>query len=111
MIMSQSLDNWVPERGQKLRTDLGGSIVSGYLRTRERCTNGGRSFFHLLALMALAGSVAATLSAAAPAAAAAVTLPDLQIKVPTNLISIGTDPTSGHRMLRFTHITWDAGTG
>jgi hypothetical protein len=38
-----------------------------------------------------------------------ITLPDLQIKVPTNLISIGS--ASGHRQLQFTHITWDAGTG
>jgi hypothetical protein len=38
-----------------------------------------------------------------------ITLPDLQIKVPTNLISIGT--VNGQRQLQFTHITWDAGTG
>lgn len=31
--------------------------------------------------------------------------------VPTNLISIGVDSGSGHRLLRFTHITWDAGPG
>jgi len=35
----------------------------------------------------------------------------MQIKVPTNLISVGNDPGTGHRMLRFTHITWDAGPG
>ncbi len=40
-----------------------------------------------------------------------VTLPDMQIKVPTANISIGTNPTTGHRQLQFTHITWDAGTG
>jgi Bacterial Ig domain/Lysyl oxidase len=61
--------------------------------------------------MAIACSIAATSSAASRATAATVTLPDLQIKVPTNLISIGTDPVTGHRMLRFTHITWDAGAG
>jgi hypothetical protein len=44
-------------------------------------------------------------------AAATVTLPDLQIKVPTNEISIGTNPSTGHRQLQFTHVTWDAGTG
>ena len=37
------------------------------------------------------------------------TLPDLQIKVPTNLMSIGT--VNGQRQLQFTHITWDAGAG
>ncbi|MCX2747028.1 Ig-like domain-containing protein [Arthrobacter sp. MI7-26] len=46
-----------------------------------------------------------------PATAATLTPPDMKIQVPTNLISIGLDPTSGHPMLRFTHITWDAGTG
>jgi hypothetical protein len=48
---------------------------------------------------------------AGTATAATVTPPDMQIKVPTNLISTGTDPATGHRMLRFTHITWDAGPG
>jgi hypothetical protein len=45
------------------------------------------------------------------ASAATVTLPDLQVKVPTGNISIGTNPDTGHRQLQFTHITWDAGTG
>ena len=43
--------------------------------------------------------------------ASSVTLPDMQIKVPTNDISIGTNPATGDRQLQFTHITWDAGTG
>ena len=55
--------------------------------------------------------MAASLCAASPAGAATVTLPDMQIKVPTSLISIGADPVTGHRMLRFTHTTWDAGAG
>ncbi|MGZ7087314.1 MAG: fibronectin type III domain-containing protein, partial [Ilumatobacteraceae bacterium] len=38
-----------------------------------------------------------------------VTLPDMQIQVPPNLISVGTS--GGHRQLQFTHITWDAGAG
>jgi hypothetical protein len=38
-----------------------------------------------------------------------VTLPDMQLKVPTNQISVGT--VTGNRQLQFTHITWDAGTG
>ena len=49
--------------------------------------------------------------ATAPASAATVTPPDMTIKVPTNLISIGLDSTTGHRMLRFTHLTEDSGTG
>jgi len=43
------------------------------------------------------------------ASAATVTLPDIQMKVPTSQISIGT--LNGVRLLRYTHITWDAGTG
>jgi hypothetical protein len=65
-------------------------------------------------------AVAATVLGLAPAvgpvglqasAAATVTLPDLQMKVPASQISIGTNPSTGHRQLQFTHITWDAGTG
>jgi len=45
-----------------------------------------------------------------------VTLPDLEIAVPTGLIGIGPnttngDPEYGDPDLQFTHITWDAGTG
>lgn len=40
-----------------------------------------------------------------------ITLPDMQLKVPTSQISVGTNPANGHRQLQFTHITWDAGTG
>ncbi len=61
------------------------------------------------------GSVVVVLGVAllplSAARGATVTPPDMQIKVPTNLISVGNDPTTGHRLLRFTHITWDAGTG
>lgn len=42
---------------------------------------------------------------------APVTLPDMQIIVPTDLISIAVDPGSGNRLLRFTHRTADLGTG
>lgn len=44
-------------------------------------------------------------------AVAPVTLPDMVIMVPTDAISIGADPSSGDRDLRFTHITADVGTG
>src|SRR5215831_9599849 len=56
-------------------------------------------------------SLALQAGLALAASAATITPPDMQIKVPTNPISIGTDPVTGHRMLRFTHITWDAGAG
>ena len=59
------------------------------------------------ALLALSGLD--TLVEAPVAEAATVTLPDMELKVPTNAISIAT--TNGVRQLRFTHITWDAGTG
>jgi hypothetical protein len=62
----------------------------------------------LAAVLVLVG---AFLVGGRPAGAAVVTLPDMQIKVPTNLISAGVDPGTGHKMLRFTHVTWDAGTG
>jgi len=45
------------------------------------------------------------------AAAADMTLPDMQMKVPTNQISISTNSGTGARQLAYTHITWDAGTG
>ena len=50
-------------------------------------------------------------SSAARSSATAITLPDLQVLVPTDAISIGTNPSTGHRQLQFTHVTWDAGTG
>lgn len=60
----------------------------------------------LLAVAVLAGGSAAS----ARARAAAVSLPDLRILVPTGLISIGLDD-NGRRELRFTHITTDFGPG
>jgi hypothetical protein len=50
-------------------------------------------------------------SAGAARPAYRVTLPDLQILVPTDDISIGNNLDTGDRQLQFTHITWDAGTG
>jgi hypothetical protein len=35
----------------------------------------------------------------------------MQIQVPPSQISIGTNPTNGHRQLQFTHVTADVGTG
>lgn len=62
-----------------------------------------------LALLMLVVIAAADTPAAA--AGAPVTLPDMQILVPTNAISVGIDPTSGDRQLRFTHVTTDIGAG
>lgn len=74
-------------------------------RRLSRTTGSARVTVMLVALFA--GLIAWT----APAMAAAVALPDMKILVPTNLISISVDPATGHRMLRYTHITEDAGTG
>jgi hypothetical protein len=63
----------------------------------------------LCGALALTGTVGLTWLTAA--SAASVTLPDMQLQVPTADISIGTNPANGHRQLQFTHITWDAGTG
>ncbi len=48
---------------------------------------------------------------ASPVQAAAITLPDMQLLVPRQDISVGINPASGHRQLQFTHVTWDAGAG
>jgi hypothetical protein len=65
----------------------------------------------LVGSLVVAASAVATFVSSGPAQAATVTLPDMTIKVPNNLISIGIDPSTGHRQLRFTHITEDSGTG
>ncbi len=59
------------------------------------------------------GLAAAANAPPATAAAARVppALPDLRLFVPTDLISIGNDPSTGDRDLRFTHITADIGRG
>jgi len=61
--------------------------------------------------MVAAPAILVATSAGASAAQFHVTLPDLQIQVPTELISIGTNSDTGDRQLQFTHVTWDAGTG
>jgi Bacterial Ig domain/Lysyl oxidase len=63
-----------------------------------------------VALPFMSGVVAVGTSVPA-GAAAAITLPDLQILVPTDDISIGSNPVTHDRQLQFTHITWDAGAG
>ena len=63
-----------------------------------------------VALVVVAAALAATLNSSA-ASVPPVTLPDLVIEVPTDLISIGVDPNGGGRELRFTHRTADVGSG
>jgi hypothetical protein len=66
----------------------------------------------LAVLSAIAFSLLGLASAARPAAGAApITLPNMVLQVPTNSITIGTDSTTGHRILRYTHINADVGTG
>ncbi|HEY7948454.1 MAG TPA: Ig-like domain-containing protein [Acidimicrobiales bacterium] len=63
------------------------------------------------ALVAAPVALVATSAGASRGGAYHITLPDLQILVPTNLISIGVSPDTGDQQLQFTHITWDAGAG
>lgn len=72
----------------------------------ERKRSGAAVVLTVLGLMPTVGPVGIQTHTTA-----AVTLPDLQLKVPENQISIGTNPSTGHRQLQFTHIAWDAGTG
>src|SRR5450756_3095568 len=77
----------------------------------ETCLHRGRWSRAAVVLTALGFASAVSLVGIQSTAAATVTLPDMQVKVPTNQISVGTSPSTGHRQLQFTHITWDAGTG
>jgi hypothetical protein len=62
-------------------------------------------------LISLSAVTIAGARASAKLSAYHVTPPDLEIAVPTGLIGIGPDPSTGDPDLQFTHITWDAGTG
>ena len=68
-----------------------------------------KRFLIVLGAALLAFGGLGTLVEAPAARAATVTPPDMQIEVPVNAISIGTS--GGVKQLRFTHVTWDAGTG
>src|SRR5436305_6361 len=72
---------------------------------------GERCLAVLAALMTIAGGADMLGGSASAATAGRVALPDLRIFVPRDLISIGLDPSTGHRELRFTHITADVGPG
>jgi len=67
--------------------------------------------FVLALAIAPAGLLLTTAVPVSSAYTAPLALPDLKVEVPTSAISIGTNPSTGHRQLQFTHITWDAGTG
>jgi hypothetical protein len=65
----------------------------------------------LVAAAAVGAAAAGLQGSAAAAAPSSLALPDMRIFVPTNLISIGVSPGTGHRQLQFTHITADVGAG
>ena len=76
-----------------------------------RTVRGGARWWVCVSVAVLIAPLALMAVGVAPAAAAALTLPNLRILVPTNLVSIGLDSSTGHRQLRYTHITENAGTG
>jgi hypothetical protein len=82
-------------------------VILGRMLARRRFLP--RLAVALCAVSSLAG--AAGVVPLAGAAVASVTPPDMQMLVPTNDISISTNPANGDRQLQFTHVTWDAGTG
>jgi Bacterial Ig domain len=59
----------------------------------------------------LVGLVIALQGSASAVNPGPIALPDMRIFVPTNLISIGMNSSTGHRELRFTHKTADIGAG
>ena len=81
------------------------------MRFRAIRGNQGHTGVAMVGALALAFGTLIGLPLASAGAVTAVTLPDLKIQVPRSLISIGTDPATSHPVLRYTHITWDAGAG
>jgi len=66
---------------------------------------------HRAVALLTAAALALVVIPAQQAAAVSVTLPDMQLLVPANAISISNNSGTGHRQLQFTHVTWDAGRG
>jgi hypothetical protein len=102
------------------RSGKGGTAVDAtdVLRRARRAAWRGRLTVLAAAALPVSGlgigaaqSAAAAPTAPVTAAAPAVTLPDMQVRVKTSAISIGTDTTTGRRQLQFSHLTWDAGKG
>jgi hypothetical protein len=94
--------------GQSSPLDL--TQVTSHAQTLTGLTPGTTYHFEVQSTGS-AGNTATSGDTTVSTLAANVTLPDMQIKVPTNAISIATNGTTHHRQLQFTHITWDAGTG
>jgi hypothetical protein len=80
---------------------------------RKNGDRAGRTTAAMLALLVLVlvpGLGTGLVSGAAPRAAT-VTPPDMRLLVLTDAISIGLDPATGHRLLRYSHVTADSGAG
>jgi hypothetical protein len=89
-------------------TALDSSLVTSHAQTIPDLTAGQTYHYQVVSTDAL-DNTSTSPDATFTTLAANVTLPDMKIKVPTNLISIGT--VNGTRQLQFTHITWDGGAG
>ncbi|MGA7204778.1 MAG: hypothetical protein WBX27_09130, partial [Specibacter sp.] len=81
------------------------------MRLQTLAKNSAHASVAILTAIMLAIGAGLAVPGANAAAQPPVTPPDLKILVPSNLISIGTDQATAHHVLRYTHITWDAGTG
>lgn len=97
------------ERFQHDFSESGWGAYRGVMRGGSS-SRGIRCLPPLVLAVGLIGGVLACPVASARAAGT-VALPDMRIIVPTTLISIGIDPNTGHRELRFTHETADVGAG
>jgi hypothetical protein len=82
------------------------------MSTKSPTVRGRRGALVLLTLVAVLAVVAVPAAVRRTRAAAdpVIAYPNLQVKIPTNNISIAT-PTPSTRVLDFTHITWNAGAG
>ena len=64
-----------------------------------------------LLVVGVSAPVIASSASATTKPPARITMPDLQIMVPTDAFSIGQNTDTGDTQLQFTHITWNAGAG
>jgi hypothetical protein len=105
---SQVLYGTSPSYGQS--TGVDGTQVINHAQTVSGLTPGTTYHFAVQSTGA-SSNTSTSADSTFVTLAASITLPDMQLKVPTSATSIGTNSTTGHRQLQFTHITWDAGTG
>jgi hypothetical protein len=91
------------------QTTLDSTPVTSHTQTLTGLAPGTPYHYEVVSTGSTSNTAASGDNTFTTAPAVNVTLPDLQIKVPTNLMSIGT--VNGQRQLQFTHITWDAGAG